>query len=166
MPGETESETAPKAPTDGSPSPDSVADMTLDQIQGLADKARASLDTHGIPPTPQNYTLWFSYHAQENLALVRTLDGILAEGLPFSRGRLKALFEEHFGGGQEAATMSRLGGRLQTALTRVMTQIGAASADTEGPAPTPRAMTGPWPSSSPSWTSKTSRNRWNQRWRR
>lgn len=66
-----------------------------------SDKALAGMAQHGIPPTPENYTLWFHYAAGSNPALTSKLNQLISEQVAFT-GELNAqLYKEFFGQTQE-----------------------------------------------------------------
>jgi hypothetical protein len=44
-----------------SDTPDSFDDIDIEYATAMADRARTLMAKHGIPPTPQNYSVWFQY---------------------------------------------------------------------------------------------------------
>ena len=82
----------------------------------LAETARASLLANGLPPTPRNYELWYTYALKNNSALNRDIGKLLAAGSPPAESDLETLYETHFGVGRMLGRMqaigSGVGGRL------------------------------------------------------
>ena len=97
----------------------------------LAGAARACLLANGLPPTPRNYELWYTYALKNNPALNRDIDALLAAGSPPAESDLEALYETHFGIGRMLGRMqtigSGLGGRLGDVVGIVSAALGSAS---------------------------------------
>ena len=97
----------------------------------LAETARASLLANGLPPTPRNYELWYTYALKNNSALNRDIGKLLAAGSPPAESDLETLYETHFGVGRMLGRMqaigSGLGGRLGDVVGIVSAALGSAS---------------------------------------
>jgi diguanylate cyclase len=97
----------------------------------LAGAARACLLANGLPPTPRNYELWYTYALKNNPALNRDIDALLAAGSPPAESDLEALYETHFGIGRMLGRMQTIGsglsGRLGDVVGIVSAALGSAS---------------------------------------
>jgi diguanylate cyclase len=98
----------------------------------LAEVVRSSLLANGLPPTPRNYELWYTYELKNNPALMRDIDALLAaQGVP-SESDLDGLYEIHFGPARMLGRMQVIGaglsGRLGDVVGLVSAALGSASA--------------------------------------
>ncbi len=97
----------------------------------LAEAVILSLRASGLPPTPRNYELWYTYALKNNGALNRDLDALLAAGTP-AESDLEGLYETHFGParmlGRMQAIGSGLSGRLGDVVGLISAALGSASA--------------------------------------
>ena len=102
---------------------------TPEQADGLAEKAMGLLRRHNIPPTPQNFELWFTYATGQNAELSRTLDTAVADGkatdVHFAR-EIHAHFFTH----AQSAAMDQVGGKLQEEVKRLALILEGAGKDT------------------------------------
>jgi len=97
----------------------------------LAETARSCLFANGLPPTPRNYELWYTYALKNNRALNRDIDVLLAAGSPPAESDLETLYETHFGVGRMLGRIQAIGsglsGRLGDAVGIVSAALGSAS---------------------------------------
>jgi len=89
------------------------------EIQRLAGEALKIMAVHDVPPTPQNYTLWYTYAARSNPELTRGIDAIIAQHLPFTEELNAELARRYFGDSNVPNTVFEAGGRLQVVIDQV-----------------------------------------------
>lgn len=92
----------------------------------LAETARSCLLANGLPPTPRNYELWYTYALKSNRALNRDIDALLAAGRAPAESDLETLYETHFGMGRMLGRMQAIGSGLSGRLGDVVGIISAA----------------------------------------
>ena len=98
------------------------------QIRGLAESALASMREHGIPPSPENFQVWFHYHAGTYGDLNRLIDTQAADKKPFDAASNEALYARFFGGDTQSMTLSTAAS-TEKILQEVLAQIGLANKD-------------------------------------
>lgn len=59
----------------------------LTEIAQIADKALGHMAALGIPPTPENFAVWFAYANRSDPRLCQTIDILLSNGVPFDTTR-------------------------------------------------------------------------------
>lgn len=84
---------------------------------------------HGVPITPQNFAVWYSYAAGDNKELQQTLDGLIDGGESFTDARNTALYEK-FGFGREARELKQLRESLLQVLLSILQEIAAIKGET------------------------------------
>lgn len=84
---------------------------------------------HGVPITPQNFAVWYSYAAGDNKELQQTLEGLIDSGEPFTDARNTALYEK-FGFGREARELKQLRESLLQVLLSILQEIAAIKGET------------------------------------
>lgn len=57
--------------------------------------ALAALQKHDIAPNPENYALWYRYGVADNADLVREIDNIISNALPFSEETTSYLYNKY-----------------------------------------------------------------------
>ena len=98
----------------------------LQQIQAHASDAMGKMAAVGIPPTPQNYMLWYHYCSGENPDLARTMDALLAAKGRFDADLSDELFEEFFGSAKQEQETQQVSQRMLQTLTEVFRQLSHA----------------------------------------
>jgi diguanylate cyclase len=58
-----------------------------------ANQALARLHDEGLPPSPQNFELWYAYYAQTHLEVVRALDTLLALKQPITDAQCADIYQ-------------------------------------------------------------------------
>ncbi len=102
---------------------------SLEWASQLAAQAFERLAKERMPPSPENYTLWYVYYSGENPDLTRTVDVIIREEGKISPSKFEDLFRRFFSFDAEAQVVREAGERTQSALTRVLDMLSAAGAD-------------------------------------
>jgi diguanylate cyclase len=56
----------------------------------------ASMQVHGVPQTPSNYSVWYAYHSGQNPDLTRTIEVLVSNNCPIDDQTLDDLYEKYF----------------------------------------------------------------------
>jgi diguanylate cyclase len=95
----------------------------------LADKAMKAMHGHEIPPTPQNYAVWYTFAAGTQPELTRTLDILISNKQTFTPDLNSELYARFFDATGQLAVLSDTGGRLTHIVDQVRKHIETASGD-------------------------------------
>jgi diguanylate cyclase len=94
-----------------------------------ADAAVSNMIKYGVPPTPPNYCVWYSYANKAIAGLTREIDERIALQKGFGWQVNQELFERYFGTDVESAAVRKSGAELKTTVGRVLGRLDAAGAD-------------------------------------
>jgi len=75
--------------------PNPVAPIPIENEAEVARQTQALLDKHRISPSPENYAVWFHYAAGKNKELVREIDTVLSNSLPFTPETCAYLYNKY-----------------------------------------------------------------------
>jgi diguanylate cyclase len=89
------------------------------QSAKLAEAACRAMATHGIVPTPHNYTVWYTYVAGSTQGLREAIDALLAQQTVFTDQINDDLYKRYFGGSDDQVDVIETGGRLQAVIDQV-----------------------------------------------
>ncbi|HAA93223.1 MAG TPA: GGDEF domain-containing protein [Rhodospirillaceae bacterium] len=93
--------------------------------------ACAQMERHGIPSTPENYTVWYAYVSEWNLDLRRELDAIIENNESFSPDKNFEIYQKYFGVEAQGAAMQKASAQIQANVDQVMNVIAEASGEAE-----------------------------------
>ena len=97
-----------------------MADATMEsRTTEYADAAFKAMTSYGVPPTPQNYALWYNYVANTKPELRRGIDSVIAQRKPFTEELSAELTKRYLGDSEISIDMFETGGRLQTVIEQV-----------------------------------------------
>jgi diguanylate cyclase len=99
------------------------------RAQSFADAALAAMAKHHVPPTPHNFTVWFTHISGENAELSRTLDILCSNGQEFTAQQNELLYQRFFSEGPEVNDLIEAGSRLDGVIAEVMSRLGVAGQD-------------------------------------
>lgn len=99
------------------------------QTKVQAEAAMRAMAAHDVPPTPQNYALWFAYVARTSPDLMRGIDAIIAQRLPFTEELSAELTRRYFGDDNIPIDVIETGGRLQLVIDQVRRYLGDQAGD-------------------------------------
>jgi len=97
-----------------------------DRARELAQTALKSMAERGIPANPNNFSVWYSYHAGSYGELVKGLDALLGSGAAFTPSRNDEIFEKYFGSEPDSQRIHETSGQIESALGSVMERLGDA----------------------------------------
>jgi diguanylate cyclase len=89
----------------------------------LAEAACKTMASHGIAPTPHNYTVWYTYVAGTMPALRQGIDGLLAKQTNFTDDINAELYKRYFGTADDHVDVLETGGRLQAVIDKVSSYL-------------------------------------------
>ncbi len=99
------------------------------ETQLLAEAAMKAMSANDVPPTPQNYAIWYTYVAQTNPELMRGIDAIIAQRLPFTEELSAELTRRYFSDSNIPIKVFETGGRLQVVIDQVRRFLGDQAGD-------------------------------------
>jgi diguanylate cyclase len=100
-----------------------------DRAQAFADAALAAMAKHRVPPTPHNFTVWFTHISGENAELSRTIDILISNGQEFTKQQNEVIYNQFFSSGPEVRDLIEAGSRLDGMIADVLSQLGVAGED-------------------------------------
>ena len=100
------------------------------EARRIAARALALMTEHDIPPTPENYTIWYTYVAGTKPGLVSSLDILISNKTPFTPERNQEIYEQFFDSQSYARKVEQTSAQLEEALDRVQQLITKAGCDT------------------------------------
>ena len=106
---------------------------TNDPIDIASHCARAALgmmERHKVPPTPENFSIWYAFVGGRNPELTAAIDAILTGGLRFSQKINDELYERFAVFSQDKAELRDVGLRVEEAVGRVLEYLSNASQGT------------------------------------
>jgi diguanylate cyclase len=101
-----------------------------ERTQALAKTALAVMAERQVPPTPENYQLFFAYAAGENPAVSKIIGDMVAGRRPFTPAVLEDLRERFFAAAREDKAVENFGTGVQGAMNAVIETLQAAGRDT------------------------------------
>lgn len=90
------------------------------QAVAHADSAMKRMREIELPPTPNNYTIWYVYHSGSAPELKRDIDTLLGKDQPITRDIANELYDRYFGIVSESETIRETGQSLERAIERLM----------------------------------------------
>jgi len=102
---------------------------TTDPIDVASHCARAALglmERHKVPPTPENFSIWYAFVAGRNPELTAAINAILNSGKKFTEKVNEQLYERFAVFGQDKAELREVGLRVEEAVGRVLEYLSNA----------------------------------------
>jgi len=99
------------------------------QAKGISETALAGMLAREVPPTPENYAVWYAYGTGLLPELNRTIDILISNQQEFSQAVNAELFNRFCDTGRHFNLLNETGGRLQYAVDQVMRYIKSATGD-------------------------------------
>jgi diguanylate cyclase len=107
--------------------------------------AKAALDhlvERAVPPTPNNFMVWYVYSSGGSLELKREMDRIIEHNEPFTPERSLDLFERYFGTVAETQALRETSQRLESAVAQLVGFLSKAGVNTAHYGETLRSASG------------------------
>lgn len=99
------------------------------QTTRVSEKTLALMAKNEIPPTAENYQIWYAYADRSDSDLNVAIETVLREGGEFSYEFNKRLFESHFGTEEKMAAYNKANSEFRAELTQVMSHLSEAGGD-------------------------------------
>ena len=102
------------------------SELSREICQAVLDK----LDELGVPPTPENYTIWYHDLAQINPDLSKTLRLIEAQGRAFDSDVCEQIYQRFYGSGQQTKLIDETCERMEKTMNRILSQMNSVTSGT------------------------------------
>jgi diguanylate cyclase len=99
------------------------------EARSLGEAAVKAMVSHGVPPTPQNYCIWYVYFSGAAPDLKRAIDALIAERTGFTAEVNGDLYSRFFDETGQMGLLSDTGGRLRHIVDQVMRHLDSAAGD-------------------------------------
>jgi diguanylate cyclase len=103
----------------------------IDKVSRTADAALANMGRFGIPPTPNNYLVWFSHCSGSYPELSRVIRSMETGGERFTEEALAEIHERFFGTGGQVRLIDETCQRIEGTMVHLLDQVGGLSEDTD-----------------------------------
>ncbi len=97
--------------------------------RGYADAALASMGELNLAPTPQNFTIWFSYHAGRQPDLLHAINRMRSDGNEITEAECRDFYRLFFEN-DSADNVVEAGARIADTMEQVSNLVGQAGNDT------------------------------------
>ncbi|HWK45826.1 MAG TPA: GGDEF domain-containing protein [Stellaceae bacterium] len=112
------------------PKPLATIEAELRRDRVLAESALALMNNQSIPPTPENFTVWYAYAAGSAPALKHALDILISNKQEFSPAVCSELFDRFFAHQQQTEGLRDIGLKIEQAAAKALSAVQAISAET------------------------------------
>ena len=102
-----------------------------EQAQEFAGKAMAAMAAHGVPPSPQNFTVWYNYACGALPDLVKAIDVILSNRRELTAAVNEQIYARFFGFDREGAAVRETSAKVEEAIAKVQEFLAEASGNSE-----------------------------------
>jgi diguanylate cyclase len=103
-----------------------------EQVGSQAEAAMASMQAHGVRPTPSNFSVWYAYHSGQHSDLTRTIDVLLSNHCSIDDQALDELHGKFFGPPVSERALCDKSVRAKDALKNVLDLVEKAKSDADG----------------------------------
>lgn len=105
-------------------------ELDFEYATSVAELAMRTMAQHRVPPTPNNFHLWFKYSLGQASDLKRALGILISNKRKFDKATNQALYETYIGGqGTEAAVVHKVSQQLHGVMDSAKGYLTAAIAD-------------------------------------
>jgi diguanylate cyclase len=101
----------------------------LAETRGFGEAAFKAMLANGVPPSPQNYYVWFVYFSGTAPDLRRAIDALIAERASFTAEVNSELYSRFFDETGQFGLLTDTGGRLRHIVDEVMKHLDSAAGD-------------------------------------
>ena len=104
-------------------------DRSLVMAREYSKLALKRMEALQIPPSPENFTVWYHYHANELPSLKRSIDILISNKQDFSPEVCLDLYNRFFGIDRQALTLRQLSTRIESAVSEAIQMLVKAGQD-------------------------------------
>ncbi|HUB95214.1 MAG TPA: GGDEF domain-containing protein [Stellaceae bacterium] len=98
-------------------------------VRKFGENALAAMATRDVPPTPQNYAVWYAYLSGTVPELKRVLDILVSNKQPITPEISAELYARFFDEGGQIKLLTAAGGRLRHIVDQLKKQLESAAGD-------------------------------------
>lgn len=102
----------------------------IEQARELGLAAVAKLNELNLPPTPENYTIWYNDIGGSHPDLSKMLRLVESQGYSFDDDICAQIYRKIFGSDQQAKVINETCSRMEEAMTQILSQMNSASGGT------------------------------------
>lgn len=95
----------------------------FDKAMAIAGQSMARMAQDGVPPTPENFALWYAHYSGRAPELSRTMEVLAEKGQDFTPARVVELHDRFIGSRRETEAVRAAGETVQLALSRLVSLI-------------------------------------------
>lgn len=95
----------------------------FDRAVQVAERAMARMAAERVPPTPSNYSVWYTHYSGRDPDLSRTIDILASNRQAFTVERTAELYDRFIGSRRETEAVRAAGESIQAALGRLMSLV-------------------------------------------
>lgn len=104
-------------------------DAVLARSRRSADACRNHMDQLDIPPTPENFTVWYHYYAGELPGLRRAMDILISNRQEFTPDICADLYNRFFGLERQAVSLRQISTKIESAVSDAIGMLDSANQD-------------------------------------
>lgn len=104
---------------------------TLDYAKQVARKAIPEMLQHGVPPTPENFAVWYTFRTGRNKQLTHKMDKLLKANAEFSPTLNQELFETYVSDIKQKQEIQRQTYTAQSLMSDLLQMIGVIGSETD-----------------------------------
>jgi len=104
---------------------------TKEQSAEYADAAVAAMAKHGVPPTPDNFTVWYNYCSGGMPDLVKAVSVIVGNQREFTMAVNEQIFSQFFGFDREGDAIRETSAKIEATVSQVLELIAETNGNTE-----------------------------------
>ena len=101
----------------------------MEEASRFAQSALKRLRADGVPPTPNNFTVWYAYFSGRVPDLTRAIDILTSNNQPVTDERCGDLYRQFFAPDSDGQALREAGERLQAALEQALGAISQGGSD-------------------------------------
>jgi diguanylate cyclase len=104
-------------------------EIDFDYATTMADRANRFMSQHGVPPTPENFTVWFYYATSGSLTLKKTIDTLIANKLQFDSVINRDLYVTYVNPASDRSTSENFPEQLRSVIASAQEFLATAISD-------------------------------------
>jgi len=101
----------------------------MEEATNWAGQAMARIAAESLAPTPQHFTLWYTFYSGHAPDLTHAVNALMAAQRPFTPERMEELYKKFFSFDREEQMVRDAGKRIQGALGQLLDLLRSSGAD-------------------------------------